>query len=216
MNTRIGAAAVATLLALGRPAWAADVFWYVGKSVSKAASEGKVARVAVLPFISTNGQHPEDGMVMADRLIGALVQQKKVRVVERELLQGVMKEHYLGTSGIVSPEGRRKIGQILSVDAIVTGSFVSFGRRAAMNARLIHVETGDILYAQTREIEIDWFDPIPIANPWGGLAGDFNYGPASCRDVQSQLDNLERALLEIKTRYWAIEPTGAERVPRWW
>lgn len=195
-------AVLAAVLAVGQPVLAYDAFWTVAKSVSKAA-EGKVERVAVLPFISSNGQHPEDGMVMAERLIGSLVQQNRVKVVERELLQGVMKEHYLSTSGLVSPEGRRQIGRILSVDAILTGSFVSFGRRAAMNARLIHVETGDILFAQSREIAIDWFDAVPVSNPWGGL-GEAS-GNSTCRELQAQLDGLERALLELKSRYWMID-----------
>lgn len=197
-------ALAAALLAVSAAAWASDSLWPVAKGVSRAASDSKVERIAVLPFVSSNGHHPEDGIVMAERLIGSLVQLRKVRVVERELLQTIMKEHYLTTSGIVSPEGRRQIGRVLSVDAIVTGSFVSFGRRAAVNARLIHVETGDILFAETREIPIDWFDPEPLDSPWGSFLGVDDSGAFGCRDAQAQLDKLERALLELKTRYWLL------------
>ncbi|MBI4424410.1 MAG: hypothetical protein HY554_11810 [Elusimicrobia bacterium] len=203
MKTAILAVLLAAAGAVS-PVQGAEVFKAIAKGVSAAAAGAKVERVAVLPFIASNGQHPEDGVVMAERLIGTLVQHGKVRVVEREMLNSIMKEHYLTTSGIVSPEGRRQIGRVLAVDAIVTGSFVSFGRRAAVNARLIHVETGDILYAQTRELSIDWFDAYPLASPFASLlAGD--EGPLGCRDYQAQLERLERELLDLKTRYWMTQ-----------
>jgi len=195
----------AAAAAAATPASASDVFRSLAKGVANAAGNSNVERVAVLPFVSSTGHHPEDGMVMAERLIGSLVQVGKVRVVERELLQTIMKEHYLTTSGIVSPEGRRQIGKVLAVDAIVTGSFVSFGRRSAVNPRLIHVETGDILFAETREIAIDWFDPTPIEHAWGSFMGPDSYTDVGCRDTQAQLDQLERALLDLKSRYWMIQ-----------
>lgn len=174
-----------------------DPFHSVAKGVARAAGEGKVERVAVLPFVASNGQHPEDGTVMSDRLIGELVRLKGVRVVERGMLESLMKEHYLSATGVVSPEGRRQLGKVLSVDAIVIGSYLSLGRRASMNTRLIKVDTGDILYADTRRLTIDWFDPSPIDAPSGLLW--HQQGDEGCRDAQERLDALERELAVRKT-----------------
>ncbi len=200
---RAGPAALMLSACFALPAAATDSLDSIAKKVSKAAAAAKIQRVAVLPFVSSNGHFPEDGLVLSERLVSALVERRRLHVVERELLASLMKEQSLAQTGIVGTEGRQAIGRILSVDAVVTGSFISFGRKVRANARLIRIESGDIVFAKTFELPIDWFDPEP--SPGASLLGLADNDALSCRQAQLRLETLERSLIDLKTRYWTSQ-----------
>ncbi len=78
----------------------------------------------------TQGQHGgwhNVGSGMSDMLVTALVKSNKFIVIEREQLQKVMNEQSLGQSGAVSAQTAAKIGQVLGVSYIITGSVTEFG-----------------------------------------------------------------------------------------
>jgi curli biogenesis system outer membrane secretion channel CsgG len=78
----------------------------------------------------TQGQHSgwqNVGRGMSDMLVTALIQSKKFIVIEREQLEKVMNEQALGQTGAVNPQTAAKIGQVLGVSYIVTGSVTEFG-----------------------------------------------------------------------------------------
>lgn len=55
-----------------------------------------------------------------------------------------MEEHHLARTGMIDPTAIVKLGKVFSVDGVVAGSFVTLGREAVVNARIINVETGII------------------------------------------------------------------------
>ncbi|MEW6086752.1 MAG: CsgG/HfaB family protein [bacterium] len=76
------------------------------------------------------GQHSgwhNPGKGMADMLVTALVKSNKFLVIEREQMEKVMNEQSIGQSGAVNPQTAAKIGQILGVSYIITGSITEFG-----------------------------------------------------------------------------------------
>lgn len=78
----------------------------------------------------TQGQHSgwqNVGRGMSDMLVTALIQSKKFIVIERAQLEKVMNEQALGQTGAVNPQTAAKIGQVLGVSYIVTGSVTEFG-----------------------------------------------------------------------------------------
>lgn len=149
----LGAVLGASLAAV--PA-AADGYKAIAKEFSRGARKAGIERVAVLPLTPTDGSDPGAGWSIAERITTQLVRGGRVKAVERGLLRQIMEEHYLGKTGIIDQAALRQVGKILSVDAVVTGTFVSRGRKLAANIRLVHVESGLILAACERTVEREW------------------------------------------------------------
>lgn len=97
---------------------------FTGCPAPKVAMRGdfdfsKVQRVAVATF---SGEH---GDVAADFMIHALLAEK-AQVVERTRLDGILDELQRQASGAMDPATTREIGNILGVDAFVTGTVTMF------------------------------------------------------------------------------------------
>lgn len=134
--------------------------------ILNALAAGKV-RIAVMDFQNNSewywwGEHL--GRAAADELVTQLVKTGKFSVIERDKLQAVLDEQALGASGAVSSSTAAKIGKILGVQLILTGSITKFsikrygGRikfvgasysnaESTVDVRLIDTNTAEILLA---------------------------------------------------------------------
>jgi curli biogenesis system outer membrane secretion channel CsgG len=141
-------------------------------AITSAAASDK-PRIAVIEFKNkADNQWWYHGGAEAaqDVFVTELVKSGKFRVVEREQLQALMAEKNLTLSGDVDPSTAVRIGKLLGVNYLLTGSVTEYGvtekgghapgiRRlpgvsagkktfvAAMNARLIDTSTGEIVWA---------------------------------------------------------------------
>ena len=106
--------------------------------------ESKIKKIAVIEFADLNGNVNNLGVFIAEELITRIFMTNKFEVVERNLLNKVLAEQKLGTTGFVDEESAISIGQILGVEAIVTGSITDLVNNIKLNARLISTETGSI------------------------------------------------------------------------
>jgi len=80
-------------------------------------------------------------------LIDALADNTKIRVVERENLQAVIKEQNLGTSGRVDPATAAHLGKILGAGHMIFGGFVTDPKgNIRITARSVNVETTLVEY----------------------------------------------------------------------
>jgi curli biogenesis system outer membrane secretion channel CsgG len=142
------------------------------------AADGK-PRIAVIEFKNkADNQWWYHGGAEAaqDVFVTELVKSGKFRVVEREQLQALMEEKNLTLSGDVDPNSAVKIGKLLGVNYLLTGSVTEYGvtdkgahgrsigrlpgfaagKRsfvAAVNARLIDTSTGEIAWADEASAE---------------------------------------------------------------
>jgi curli biogenesis system outer membrane secretion channel CsgG len=142
-------------------------------SLAKAGDKATKPRIAVLEFKNKadNQWWWHGGAAAAqDVFVTELVKSGKFRVVEREQLAALMQEKGLTLSGDVDPKTAIKIGKLLGVNYLLTGSVTEYGvtdkgahgsgigripgfsagKRefvAAMNARLIDTSTGEIAWA---------------------------------------------------------------------
>lgn len=105
-----------------------------------------------------------------DVFVTELVKSGKFRVIDREALGAIMREKNLALSGDVDPSTAVKAGKLLGVKYLLAGSITEYGAStasgggpgigglpsvrvgrkkfvAAMNARLIDAQTGEILWA---------------------------------------------------------------------
>lgn len=109
-------------------------------------ADGKL-KIVVIPFSDLERRVSEFGTYVSEGLIAHLAKTGRYSIVERELLYKILEEQKLGMLGIIDDESAKKVGKILGVDCIVTGTFSSLDSRIKINARLIAAETGLILGA---------------------------------------------------------------------
>ncbi|OGF62387.1 MAG: hypothetical protein A2Y62_17210 [Candidatus Fischerbacteria bacterium RBG_13_37_8] len=131
-----------------------------------AAGKGKV-RIAVMDFENNSTWSwwgDNLGKAAADELVTQLVKSGQFSVIERDKLQAVLDEQALGASGAVQGSTAAKIGKILGIHLILTGSITKFSIKtmsggfggigasyskaeSTVDVRLIDTTTGEILLA---------------------------------------------------------------------
>ena len=103
---------------------------FVSVSVPEAQAAMK-RRVAILPFeygaVSSEVGTYDVGKGITSLLITKLVNDGTYSVVERQMLDSILKEQNLSVSDRADPSTACKIGKLLSVDAIIVGTVTQFG-----------------------------------------------------------------------------------------
>jgi tetratricopeptide (TPR) repeat protein len=88
-------------------------------------------------------------------LISELAQNPSVRVVEREDVQRLLDEQNLGTSGRVDPQTAAKVGKLVGARYVVLGTFLDFYGDFRVDARLVNVETSEIVKVESDRMQRD-------------------------------------------------------------
>lgn len=116
-----------------------------------------VRKIAIDDFPDLNGYKSGLGDFISEELVTNFYTQGigSFEVVERRELARVLKEQKLGGSGLLDKATIAKIGQILGVDAIVTGSVAYLGNTIKVNARMIDVTNAKLFAAASQKIPKD-------------------------------------------------------------
>jgi curli biogenesis system outer membrane secretion channel CsgG len=155
----------------------------------------ELPRVAVIGFDSTSPGYlwsidSELSKAATDLMINALVNTNRFRVFERNKLEAILQEQdFQVSSGRVDPSTAVKIGKMIGVDSIVTGSVTSimFSKSGGITlgpvnlkksvatvkimVRAINVTTGEIIFSEvkkgiTSKSGVSLRIPVPVV---GGL-----------------------------------------------
>jgi TolB-like protein len=114
------------------------------------AAAGKPS-VAALPFTNAHKDPKwaqfEQGI--ADAFAGSFARDGRFRVVERSQLDKALEELKLNRSEAVDPSTAQRVGRLIGARYLIVGSFQVFEGQMRLNARMIRVETGEIVQAQT-------------------------------------------------------------------
>lgn len=141
----------------------ADPLDKIAKKISKASSRLKNKQIAVLPFPYHDGREGEGSTIISERLVTKIVNRGKLRVVERSLLEKVLMELNLQYSGVISQGSAKDLGNILGVEAILTGTLIDLGGdQIEINARLIDAETGLVLTATSEKQVRQWSEKTRV------------------------------------------------------
>lgn len=108
-------------------------------------------KIAVLDFqLQGKGYDTADmGKIVAEWLITALVKEGRFDVIERRLLEKILSEQKLVMTGLVDEESATKLGKLLGVKIIISGSVMKFQGFMEVNARIIDVESASIITAES-------------------------------------------------------------------
>lgn len=141
------------------PAWAADLkeaVEHLAVQLAKSVPEGRTLRVAITDFPDLQGVTSDLGRYIAERLTTRLsAQTQKFRVIERRRLGQVLGELRFSMSDLVDPNKAKQLGKMLGVEAIVVGTVSDLGNAVDADARIIEIETNNILPGITAAISKD-------------------------------------------------------------
>ncbi len=101
-------------------------------------------KIAVLPIINEIGDKTELGYSISDFLQIQLFK-RNMEIIERERIDAILEEHEFSRSGLVDENYIKKIGKMLSVDAIVTGTIRDFNENYELYVKVINIETGKVI-----------------------------------------------------------------------
>src|SRR6058998_309420 len=169
MRGRVAAVCAAVVLA----------FPLVGGVAGQARGQDTRPGIAVLPFNNggSYGQGKEDFAALergiAGMMISELSQNPAARVVERQEVQRLIEEQNLGAQGRVDPQTAAKVGKLVGARYVVLGTFIDFYGDFRVDARLVNVETSEIVKVEQDQAQRDHMFQI-IQNVAGRLMKDAN------------------------------------------
>lgn len=187
-------------------------------SLTQAASKSDKPRVAVLEFKNkADNQWWWHGGAEAaqDVFVTELYKSGKFIVVEREQLEALMREKGLTLSGDVDPATAVRVGKLLGVNYLLTGSVTEYGvtdkgahsggigrlpsfgvgKRsfvAALNARLIDTSTGEIAWADEASAE-ESSVKVSVMGTGGGVDDDRMFDKVMKPCIQKLVASLKAA-----------------------
>lgn len=172
-------------------------------SLGKALGDRPGLKLAVLQFPYVGGAASAGPAVVQERLTTELAQNKKLTLVERALLDKVMQELKLETSGAMDEAAVKKLGKQLGADAVVTGTLSDLKDGGTeVNARVVETETGRILAAASAVVRKDWTDsPLPPKPAPKDFGGKPLVQVAILLDTSNSMDGL---INQARTQLWKI------------
>lgn len=158
MKNSIKLAAAALFFALAGTALAEDKYDVMAKEISEAGSGLANKKIAIIPFSYADGRaSSKDGAIVSEKLTMRIIKQRSFDVIERSVLDKVMAELKLQSSGAMDATSTKELGKLLGVEAIVTGTLVEMqGGQIEVNARMIKTETAQAIGASQAVVRKDW------------------------------------------------------------
>lgn len=126
----------------------------VKKDEQAVIAEQAPKTMAVLPFENNSVTDPDRYGPLSKGLSAMLTTDLKnssasLQLIERDKIQALLKEIALSQSGSVDQSTAVKAGKILGAQSIVFGSFMVLGNQVRMDARIIKVETSEVIMAES-------------------------------------------------------------------
>jgi curli biogenesis system outer membrane secretion channel CsgG len=175
-------------------------------------------RIAVLEFSSKadNQWWFKNGAAAAqDVFVTELVKSRKFVVIEREKINAIMEEKGLTLGGDIDPKTAMKIGKLLGLNYMLTGAVTEYGNTdtnahgpgvgslpsfgvhkrsfvAALNARLINVSTGEIVWADEARKE-ESSSSVSVGGFGGGVHDDRMFDKVLKPCIQQLVASLKSA-----------------------
>lgn len=111
-------------------------------------------RLAIIPFGNTQSQTSNRfGDYVTESIIGKL-NPGKYKIFERKRLDAILREDELMLSDLMLPEAAQKIGKLVPIDALFSGTYTKLKTYIDVSARLIDVTSGEILVSFSGRIKM--------------------------------------------------------------
>ncbi len=112
--------------------------------------------IAVLYFDNQGNPDLEPLRVgLTQMVVTDLAADPKLTIVERTRIQEILDELKLGHSGRVDPATSAKIGRLVGAEYLVLGTYFELGGTLRIDARVVRVETGEVVVGAGRSGAVD-------------------------------------------------------------
>ncbi len=160
-------------------------------------------RIAVVEFRKTGDPlpFPDLDTMINEWLTTFLVNIPFFEVVERQALQRVLEEQSLGQSGVIDPKSAAKVGKLLGVNILVTGTIIYFEDEFEITTRFINTTNGAIVGAAS----VTAYDKDELRETIQRLAEIIQekLSPTSGENGVKVLETFDGDALP--TRHWGLE-----------
>lgn len=119
------------------------VFAFSSSKVRGAGAEPLT--VAVLPLEASQQEERTVAAAATSVLYGALSQEEKLQLVERERLDEILREQAMTLSGLTPDERGIRVGQLVAAKIVVVGRVTRMGDQLLLSTRAIGTETSRLL-----------------------------------------------------------------------
>lgn len=108
-------------------------------------------KIAVLDFELIGDKLETTGMgaILSEWFITTIVKSGRFDVVERVMLQKIISEQKLSSTGVIDESSAATLGKILGVKVVIAGSVLKLHGTIEISSRVISVESGSIIAAET-------------------------------------------------------------------
>ena len=122
----------------------------VNPNPTSVVSEIKSSGISISGFIAVlefegNDVSPSETRALTDRLRTELVGTGQLTIIERGKMEEVLEEQSFQQTGCVSSECAVEVGKLLGVEQIVTGNISKVGTLFSVTARVVSVQSGEIV-----------------------------------------------------------------------
>jgi hypothetical protein len=185
-------------------------------------------RVAVFDPTAT-GTSIDEGTVVAVRelISSALVNTGSYNIVERSLLDKVMKEQKFSNSGAVDASQASELGKLAGANIVVVSVLTAAGKRFMASIKMIDVQTASVANQKTKTLKsadefldivenlmLETIGEAPVAQP-SGASSFFGISKSddkkSAKAAQKDNDDIEQRLREKQQQREQQQKAAAER-----
>lgn len=142
------------MLQLSGKATIADMFYELAGDLLKNTAKDKKISMAFVALTS-DAQNKLVENYVTDALTQAVFEGGNVRIIERANLEKILKEQKFQSSGLVDDNSAKAIGKIAGVDYVCYGDMKDIGEEITVNARIVDVESGEVLAISRTTVEKD-------------------------------------------------------------
>jgi TolB-like protein len=127
-----------------------------------AVLHGEQIIITVNDFVveSRNPSYEFIGKGISRLVASELRKSNRIKLVERESLQKVLKEQELSLSDLSDQETQVKVGLLLSAEYIVIGEIIDMASVILLSLRMVDVETGEIVWQDELQEKLNTYDYI--------------------------------------------------------
>ncbi len=153
--------------------------------------------LAIFPFQNNSVTHADQYNPLCKGLAAMLITDlsktgASLKVIERENIKALIEEMAFSESGVVDEGTAVKLGKTLGAQAITFGSFIVFGEQVRIDARIINVETSELVMAESITGESKGFMML-VSDLARKIARSFKVVIGSAR--RSAKGNIDAALI---------------------
>ena len=130
----------------------AFAFFLTASLAASAAQPDPQQTVAIASVDARGGATAEDASAMSDALTSQIVNDGRLRLVERQQVARVMKEQALSQTGAMSDEVQIKLAQLVGARWIAVGAVQGSGKSLTLSLRAIDSSSAQVASAETLKI----------------------------------------------------------------